>query len=251
MKLRSIARLACLAACLLSAPMARAEDEPPIIRKTAIEALQAMGKSLSAPAFSFQDRTIREYTDANGQPLHIFHTATILVRRPDRLSVALKGDDGATRIAYDGKSLTVYSEGAKKYATIPVPDNLEGMLKEAITRLGVDFPLADFLADAPDKAFLSGVTSGYEVNVVPIDGVPCSHFFFTQPPGIELELWLEKNARALPRRLIVTYRSLPGEPRFIAEMWDWDLSPHPDDSAFVFHVPEGATKVEFKQEAPK
>ena len=29
-------------------------------------------------------------------------------------------------------------------------------------KLGVDFPLADFLTDAPDKSFLTGVTSGRE-----------------------------------------------------------------------------------------
>ena len=79
-------------------------------------------------------------------------------------------------------------------------------------KLGVDFPLADFLTNNPDKSFLSGVTSGREVNTVTIDGVPCRHLLFTQPPGIELEIWLEKNDKALPRRLVVTYRSEPGQP---------------------------------------
>ena len=41
----------------------------------------------------------------------------------------------------------------------------------AMGRLGVDFPLADFLTDAPNKAFLSGVTAGRVVNTVMIDGV--------------------------------------------------------------------------------
>ena len=77
----------------------------------------------------------------------------------------------------------------------------------------VDFPLADFVTDAPDKSFLSGVTSGREINTVTIDGVPCRHLLFTQPPGIELELWIEKNDTAVPRRLIVTYRSEPAQPR--------------------------------------
>ena len=251
MKPRSIAILACLTAGLFSASMARAEDKPPQISKTASDALQAMGKTLAAGTFSFRDRTIREYMDANGQPLHIFHTATVVVRRPDRLLVDLTGDDGTTKIAYDGKTLTLYGVEVKKYVIIPVPDNIEGMLTVAVSRLGVDFPLADFLTDAPDKAFLAGIASGFEVNTVSVDGTECRHFLFTQPPGIELELWLEKNERAVPRRLIVTYRSLPGEPRFIAEMSDWNFNVHPADAGFAVHVPAGVTKIEFKQEKPK
>jgi hypothetical protein len=38
----------------------------------------------------------------------------------------------------------------------------------------------------------------------------------------------------LPRRLIVTYRSLPGEPNFIAEFSDWDFNIHPSDADFTF-----------------
>jgi hypothetical protein len=65
-----------------------------------------------------------------------------------------------------------------------------------------------------------------------------------QPPGIELELWAEKTEQAVPRRLIVTYRSLPGEPRFIAVMSDWKLGINPADSEFAFQPPPGATMME-------
>ena len=80
-----------------------------------------------------------------------------------------------------------------------------------------------------------------------IDGVQCPHMLFQQPPGIELELWTEKNGRALPRRLIVTYRSIPGEPRFIAALSDWKTGINPPDSVFELHVPEGATKIDIGQ----
>src|SRR5207245_2251780 len=87
------------------------------------------------------------------------------------------------------------------YLSVSVPEGtIERMLKEAVDHLGIDFPLADFLSEAPNKAFLTGVTAGRVVNTVTIDGVPCDHLFFFQPPGIELELWLEKNDRSLPRR---------------------------------------------------
>jgi hypothetical protein len=113
-------------------------------------------------------------------------------------------------------------------------------------KMGVDFPLADLITDAPDKAFLFGVNSGRQVGLATIDGVVCRHLLFTQPPGLELELWVENNDRALPRRLVVTYRSEAGEPSFIAELSDWNLDIHPTDADFVFQPPEGATQVELK-----
>jgi hypothetical protein len=131
--------------------------------------------------------------------------------------------------------------------SIPVTEGtIEGMLKDAVGRVGVDFPLADFLSEAPNKAFLTGVSAGRVVNAVTIDGAPCDHLFFSQPPGIELELWLSKNEQALPRRLIVTYRSLPGQPNFIAEFSDWNFNIHPSDADFTFQPPAGAVQVELK-----
>jgi hypothetical protein len=224
-----------------------AKEVKPAVSEEASAALARMGKSLSAEQFSFQAKTIRVYTDAGGEPLHIFHTLKVTVRRPNRLLAEVSGDDGSNKIVFDGKTATVYSVAENKYASIPVPEGtIEGMLKEAVGRLGIDFPLADFLSEAPDKAFLTGVTSGRVVNTVTIDGAPYDHLFFFQPPGIELELWLSKNEQSPPRRLIVTYRSLPGMPNFIAEFFDWNFSVHPSDADFTFQPPAGATQMELK-----
>ena len=114
-----------------------------------------------------------------------------------------------------------------------------------IGHFGVDFPLADFLTEAPDKAFLTGVTAGREVNTVTIDGVYAAIWFFRNRQGIELELWLEENDQSLPRRLIVTYRSLPGKPNFVAEISNWDFRSIRQMKEFTFKPPEGAKQVDF------
>jgi hypothetical protein len=216
------------------------------ISEEASAALLRMGQSLRADQFSLQARTIREYTTANSEPLHIFHTLKVTVRRPNRLLVEVTGDDGSSKLVYDGKTVVVYSATEKKYASIPVPDTIQGMMEVAMGRLKVDFPLADFLTEAPNKAFLTGVTSGRVVNTVTIDGAAYDHLFFSQPPGIELELWLAKNEQSLPRRLIVTYRTLPGQPNFIAEFSDWNFNIHPSDPDFTFQSPPDATQIQLK-----
>jgi len=227
-----------------------AKPAQPAISDEASAALLRMGQTLRANDFSFQARTIRVYADPNGQPLHIFHTLKVTVHRPDRMLVEVSGDDGSSKLVFDGKTAVIYSAAQNKYASIPVPEGtIEGMMKEAVGRLGVDFPLADFLSEAPNKAFLTGVTSGRVVDTVTIEGAPYDHLFFSQPPGIELELWLSKNEQSLPRRLIVTYRSVPGEPNFIALFSDWNFDIHPTDADFAFQPPAGAQQVALKPPA--
>jgi hypothetical protein len=214
----------------------------PAISADASSALTQMGKTLDAQAFSFQARTIRVYSNASNQALHIEHTFKITMRRPDRLLVDAVGDDGATKVMYDGKTLVMVLVDQKQYLSIPVPDTLQGMLQVAVGHFNVDFPLADFIIGAADKAFLTGITAGQEVDTATIDGIPCRHLVFTQPPGIQLELWVEKNDQSLPRRLIVTYQSLPGQPIFVADMSDWSFSVHPADADFVYQPQEGVVR---------
>ena len=220
----------------------------PAISEDAVTALLNMGKTLLSKEFSFDVKTIRVYAGPDAQALHIYHDANITVRRPDRMAVVSMGDDGTTKMFYDGKTLTILRVDGNKYTSIPVPDTIQKMMETAMGKLHVDFPLADFLTDAPNKAFLTGVTAGKQVGTVTIDGTPCRHFYFSQP-GIELELWLEQNERALPRRLIVTYTSLPGSPSFIAAFSDWNFSVHPTDADFTFTPPQGATQVDLKAAA--
>ena len=224
-----------------------AKQAKPAISEEASAALLRMGETLRGADLSFQAQTVRVYAEPNGEPLHIFHTMKVTMHRPNRLLVDVTGDDGSNKLVFDGKATVIYSAAQNKYASIPVPEGtIEGMLKEAVGRLGVDFPLADFLSEAPNKAFLSGVTSGRVVNTVTIDGAPYDHLFFSQPPGVGLELWLAKSEQALPARLIVTYSSLPGEPNFVALFSDWNFDIHPADADFSFQPPAGATQVELK-----
>ncbi len=69
-------------------PIARAaEPDPPFkpaISDEAATAVSQMGKTLLAKEQSITARTIRVYLGESGQPLHVFHTMKIVVRRPSR-----------------------------------------------------------------------------------------------------------------------------------------------------------------------
>src|SRR5262249_9075118 len=221
-----------------------AQPTPAGITSEANAALQSMGKTLAAATFSFKARTIRVYQDASGDFLHIGHVITIAVRRPDHLAVTATGDDGVTKLVYDGKQFSTLDVNSNKYAQIAQTGDLDRMIEDISERIGVDFPLADFVTSDAAKSFLTGVISGREIGTANIDGTPYRHLFFTQTGSIELELWLEKSERSLPRRFVMTYRAMPGQPNFIAEFSDWDFQTRTSDAQFAFQPPAGSTKVD-------
>lgn len=229
-------------------PSARAEStesaQDSAISPAVRSALERMNKTLTSGAFSFSSHTVRAYVGSNGELLHIEHQMKTTVQRPDRLKVDVAGDDAPSKIFYDGQNLVVYRVAQKQYSSIPAPASIDAMIPVAESRLKIDFPLADLLTGDPERSLLSGVTSGGQVGTATIDGTPCRHFFFIQSPDLEFELWLEDNDRALPRRLFVTYRSLPGHPSFLADLSEWDLSVHPSKDEFQFQPPSGVTRVE-------
>ncbi len=214
------------------------------ISNEANEAVQQMGKTLAQENMTFKTKTMRVYQDKDGDYLHIVHQMNVGVRRPDRIAVTAIGDDGTTKLVYDGKQASVLDVTDNKFAQVPITGNLQHMFDEVSDRVGVEFPLADLMSSDPAKAFLTGVVSGKEVDTDNIDGVPCRHLFFTQAGAVELELWVEKNDKALPHRMVITYRALPGTPNFIAEFSEWNFENRPSDAQFVFQPPAGATKVD-------
>ena len=242
-----------LASLLLAlVPTARSQGtQQTAIGPDAADALARMGKTLSsAKEFSFQSRTFRSYAGPNGELLHIAHATNTIFSRPDRLSVSVAGDDGSIKMLYDGKTLVVYAVEAKQYVSLPVTGGIDKALDSLEERTGTDFPLADLLSNNPAEAMASGITSGGKVGTSTIEGVRCNHFFFEQAADdLELQLWLEDNEQALPRRVVVTYRSLPGRPIFIAELSDWNFSIQPPDSDFTLQPPPGVIQVELKASA--
>jgi hypothetical protein len=247
--------MAAIAAAALSPAAWAQAQQPPSPPPSPLTAevtgvLQQMQKTVaSAAQFSVQSRSIRAYAGPNGELLHIEHMMKATVRRPDHMRVEVTGDDGANTMVYDGKSLTLFSENQKQYAVLPVTGPIGEALETASQKLAVDLPLADLFSNDPNHSLIGDVLSGGEVGVAKIDGAACKHYFFAVAPDLDMELWLEDTPQALLRRVIVTYRSLPGRPTFIADLSNWDFSTRPDDKLFAFQPPAGATQVQLTARA--
>ena len=211
--------------------------------------VQQMGTALSQENIEFKAKTLRVYEDKDGDYLHIGHNMNVEVHRPDRVAIVSNGDDGTTKFFYDGKEAAVLDVADNRYVQVPFTGDLQAMFEAVSERAGVDTPLADLLSGDPAKSFMSGVIAAKLAGTDNVDGVRTKHLHFTQSGATEMELWVDDNN--LPRRLILTYRALPGTPNFVAEFSAWNFQNHPTDAAFEFQPPAGATKLNVPSNSEK
>jgi hypothetical protein len=138
------------------APAAYAAQSTSAISSEANAAVERIGKTLAQEDVSFTAKTMRVYQDSDGDYLHIVHNINVLAARPDKMAVTATGDDGATKLLYDGQQVSVFDAVDNKYAQVPMTGNLQHMLDEVSARLGVEFPLADLFGERPGAVIFDG-----------------------------------------------------------------------------------------------
>jgi hypothetical protein len=175
-----------------------------------------------------------------GYKLQHNETAKMWVESPNHLRVELKGDIKDRTYVYDGTQLVVYSPDANVYATSAAPGTLPE-LAGALLQAGVEMPLIDMLFHGYVGNLADDVRVGLVVGESEIDGVATDHLAFRQA-NIDWQLWVEKGARALPRKLLITTRYEVGDPQYEAVL-TWDLAPRTNARTFTFDVPAGATRI--------
>ena len=72
-----------------------------------------------------------------------------------------------------------------------------------------------------------------------VRGSTCSQLAFTQE-DVDWQLWVDEVVPVI-RHVVITYKKLPGAPRFSATFTSWDFNLMIPDSVFAFEPPPGIT----------
>ena len=215
------------------------------VQQSADQILREMGEYLaSAEEFGFEADIVYDTETAEGQTLQYGGVAQIAVRRPDRLHVEFDGDERQTRVVLDGQTFTVYDARANVYATTEVPSGIDAAVDRAFEHYGFSIPIADLVYSDPYQTLIESVESGFVVGRHAVDGVLCHHLAFSQET-IDWQIWIEDGPRPLPRKLVITYKSEPGSPQYVARLSSWDFQPRFSKHYFEFDAPAGSGEIEF------
>ncbi len=221
----------------------------PAIGEKADRLLRDMGDYLkAAKEFSFHAEIMHDDLLASGQKILLHAASDLAVRRPDRFSVHQQGDAGDKRLWYDGTTLTLLDGMHNTYATEKAPPNIDATLEYLIRELGFTPPLSDLLYGDPYARLRQDALFGFYVGPTDVEGVRCHHLAFVEA-NIDWQIWIDAGRLRVPRKLVITYKTLPGAPQFIAALSDWDFTTRLPESFFKAELPEAAVKIDFLRAA--
>jgi hypothetical protein len=203
---------------------------------------------MAAKQFSFHAEIAYDDLLPSGQKLQLGASHAVLVRRPDRAYAQFHGEKGDKRFWYDGKSITLYDATHDVYATEQAPSTIDGMLDHIMKAFGFSPPLSDLIYSDPYAVLTQNVQNGFYAGVTQIDGQRCHHLAF-QEKKIDWQIWIEDGTQCVPRKVVITYKTLPGAPQFIALLSHWDLTAPAPDGMFTANLPAGADRITFQASA--
>jgi pimeloyl-ACP methyl ester carboxylesterase len=220
-----------------------ADSETPAAAR-ALALVERMARYVAGlESFSFESRVEYDVLQPTGETLEFGGVRRVQVRRPDRLRVRVDDREGGPReVFFDGTSLIFHRPGEHFYGQVDLDGRLEDALDYAVERLGQPAPVSE-LVRSDFWSLVSGeIESATLLGESSIDGDVCHHLAL-RGTDVEWQVWIRRDDPPLPRRLVITYPSYDGSPRYRALFSDWDVTPELPDAIFGFDPPPGTTAV--------
>jgi hypothetical protein len=175
---------------------------------------------------------------------------TLAIQRPSKAIGRFDSRDGdSSTTVLDGEAIWVYSAKENIYDTTRQPGDIDASLDFLAKQLGAPRQLRDFFSKDLTASLGSAVESGYYVGESMISGVLCDHLALRSEKE-DVQVWIARGAEPVPRRIVITYRQIEGQPQFWAQFTEWDFSPELPDTTFTFSPPEGAKRIRFFVDIP-
>jgi hypothetical protein len=103
-------------------------------------------------------------------------------------------------------------------------------------------PGTDLLLSNSYDELMANVIDVKHIGTGIVDGVECEHLAFRGVDS-DWQIWIETGARPVPRKYVITSKTLAGAPQYTLRIKDWKTDPIVDADAFAFKPPADATKV--------
>jgi hypothetical protein len=165
-----------------------------------------------------------------------------LLSRPDKLRARRISGHADVALFFDGKTVSVFGKHISGYAQFDAPGSVDRLIEDLRSGHGVALPGADLLLSNSYEVLVAGVKEAKHIGRGIIDGRLCEHLAFRNF-DTDWQLWVEVGTRPIPRKMVITSKTLNNAPQYTIRVKDWktDIQPAPD--VFVFVPPAGAKKL--------
>src|SRR5436309_6933178 len=239
--LQSSANLALVAIFMAStAQSARAEDAAKFLK--AMTDYTAAQKSISATFDSDIEVVTPEL-----EKIQVTSSGKLQLTRPDKLRISRTGGYTDVQLVYDGKTVSIYGNNARAYAQADLAGTIDQLVDLIQAKSGATMPGTDLLLSNAYDELMSNVILASHIGQGVIDGVECEHLAF-RGVDTDWQIWIESGARPVPRKYVITSKTVAGAPQYTLRIKDWKTDAISDADAFVFKPPADATKANLDSE---
>lgn len=223
---------------------AQETDKKPVIdpkAETVLRQLSDHNKQMKTGIFRMTD-TIDE-VQADGRKIQFSHVREFTVVRPGMLKVVTTGDVTSRVLWKDGKTLTVLDRNKNVYAQLPDPGTIDQAIDMLQEKYGMSLPAADLLSADVYKTMTDGCNAINYIGIGYAVEEKCHHLAFSRE-NIDWQMWISIGDKPSMRKIVITYKQLPGEPQYTLQLLKRETAIKINDAVFACEIPKGAEKIE-------
>jgi hypothetical protein len=177
------------------------------------------------------------------EKIQFTNSGELLLSRPDKLRAHRVGGYADVALAFDGKTASIYGKNINGYVQFNAPGSVDQLIASLRMGYGVALPGADLLQSTSYDVLVAGVREAKHIGRGVIDGRECEHLAFRNA-DTDWQLWVEVGARPIPRKMVITSKTMNSAPQYTLRIKSWKAGGKPAANAFAFVPPAGATQIQ-------
>jgi hypothetical protein len=176
------------------------------------------------------------------EKIQFTNSGEALLQRPNKLRAHRVGGYADVALTFDGMTVSILGKHLNAYAQFDAPGSLDQLFEALRAGHGIALPFADLLLTNSYDTLIGGILEAKHIGRGVIDGRECEHLAFRNFDS-DWQLWVEVGASPIPRKMVITSKTLNTAPQYTLRVktWNTDVKPAPD--AFVFMPPANAQRL--------
>ncbi len=173
------------------------------------------------------------------EKIQFTNSGKALLSRPNKLHAHRIGGYSDVELFFDGKTVSVYGRHINGYAQFEGSASVDQLLDALHAGHGVALPGADLLLTNAYEVLSADIMEAKHIGRGVVDGRDCEHLAFRNF-DTDWQLWVEVGEQPIPRKLVITSKTLNSAPQYTLRITDWKTGFEPASDAFTFTAPAGA-----------
>jgi hypothetical protein len=176
------------------------------------------------------------------EKIQFTNSGDALLQRPNKLRAHRVGGYADVALTFDGKTVSILGQHLNAYAQFEAPGSVDQLFEALRAGHGVALPFADLLLTNAYDTLVAGVLEAKHIGRGVIDGRECEHLAFRNF-DTDWQLWVEVGASPIPRKMVITSKTLNTAPQYTLRVKTWNTDVKPASNAFDFQPPANAQRL--------